>query len=70
MDSGRADGQKTEELGQNEGLQVVQKDNTTSTYIAGDEDRKSKKGSEINSSENRVSLGFVDEDFIQKLVPS
>ena len=70
MDSGRQDGQKTGGLGQDEGPQVVQKDDTTSIDTAGDEDRKTKKGSDMNSSENRVSLGFVDEDFIRQLVPS
>ena len=70
MDSKSTDCQKTEEFGQNKGLQVVQKDNATSSYIAGDEDKKAKEGSDINISENRVSLGFVDDDFIRQLVPS
>ena len=73
MDSVRADVQKTEGLGgRDEGLQVIQKDNTTtpSVDLASDEDRQDKKGSNMNSSESRVRLGYVDDEFIRQLVPS
>ena len=73
MDGKSADDQKTEGLGQNECQnEVIQKDNTTTPSIehAGDEDKNGKTESDINSTEDRVSLGFVDDNFIRQLVPS
>ena len=69
MDSGRTDGHKIEG-GTYEGHQVIQKDNTTNSSIdtAADEDRKVKKTSDMSSSESKVSLGFVDDDFIRSLM--
>ena len=69
MDSGRADGQKIPG-GRYEGHEVIQKDNTTTSSIdlAADEDRKVKKTSDMSSSESKVSLGFVDDDFIRSLM--
>ena len=73
MEPGRADGLKTQGLGgPDEGLQADQKDSTTNPCIdtTGDKDRKAEKGRDMIGSESMVSLGFVDDDFIRKLVPS
>ena len=69
MDSGSTDGHKIQG-GPYEGHQVIQKDNTTTSSIdlAADDDRKVKKTSDKSSSESKVSLGFVDDDFIRSLM--
>ena len=68
MDSGRTDDHKIQG-GPYERIQVIQKDNTTTTTIdmAVERDKTGKKTSDMSSSESRVSLGFVDDDFIQSL---